>query len=77
VPVVSVGEADGEGSSVSAPDFEAGSHVTTTVHYAPPRATGTTYLQVLQTTIARYGQLRPPTYMPPTGHPYKCPGGQL
>jgi hypothetical protein len=45
-------------------------------YYGGLWATTTARLQVFIGLPFYYAQLWPPTYEPPTGHPYKCPHGQ-
>jgi hypothetical protein len=62
---------------MGAPGIEAGTHVPTMYYLDPHCTTAATGLQVFLTTTTYSRPLRPPTYMPPPGHTYKCPGGQL
>jgi hypothetical protein len=62
---------------MGAPGIESGHPEFTVTYYGPLGATKVTRFQVFHLTTAYWVPLRPPTYEPPTGHPYKCPGGQL
>jgi hypothetical protein len=61
---------------MGAPGIEPENPVTTMIYYALLRATVTALVQGITVYKVHYAQLQPPTYEPPTGHPYKCPGGQ-
>jgi hypothetical protein len=62
---------------MGAPGIEAETPVTTVFHYGPLKIIQTACLRGVITTTYYSAQPQPPTYEPPTNHPYKCPGGQL